>query len=407
MTATERFLHYITYDTQSDETSDSTPSTVKQRILGQRLAGELSALGLENAHLDDRGAVYAWLHATPGREADPTIALIAHMDTAPGGSGKDVKARRVLCTGEDLVLNAPLNIVMEASKFPDLKTNAGQELIVTDGTTLLGADDKAGIAEIIAALDHLQARPDLPHGPVAVCITPDEEIGRGADYVDLDKLGADFGYTVDGGPLGSLEYENFNAAGAAVTVKGVNIHPGEGKDKMKNASLVAAEFISLVPPAESPAHTEGWEGFYHLCAMKGDESGAELSWIIRDHDRTNFEARKATLQRIGQFLNDTYGPGTVTVEIKDSYCNMKEKLLPHPEILQRARDAFRQAGVEPWESPIRGGTDGAQLSWRGLPCPNLSTGGYHFHSVHEYIPVSSLETMTRVLTALLTLPFKK
>ena len=402
MTALDRFLRYVTYDTRSDEHSDAAPSTEKQRILGQVLAEELSQMGLENAHLAENGAVYGWLPATAGRETDPVIALISHLDTSPSAPGNGVKARRVVCTGEDIVLNEDLGIVTETAVFPDLKENAGRELIVTDGTTLLGADDKAGVAEIFAAVAHLAARPAIPHGRVAVCITPDEEIGRGASCVDLDKLGAEFGYTVDGGPLGSLEYENFNAAGAEVTVRGVNIHPGEGKNKMKNACLIAAQFIAMMPPAETPAHTEGYEGFNHLCDMAGDESEARMTWIIRDHDRARFESRKAFMEDVGAFLNRQYGQGTVSVEITDSYANMREKLLPHPEILERARNAFRQAGVEPREDPIRGGTDGAQLSWRGLPCPNLSTGGYHFHGVHEYIPVDALTTMTEVLVALVT-----
>ena len=406
MNATERFLRYIRFDTQSDEDSDSRPSTEKQLALARLLAEELNDLGLENAHMDADGAVYAHLPATPGREKDPVLALIAHMDTAPSAPGADVKARRVLCTGEDIVLNREKGIVMEVSVFPDLKENAGKELIVTDGTTLLGADDKAGVAEIMAAAEYMTTHPEASHGRLAVCFTPDEEIGRGAGYVDLDRLGADFGFTVDGGPLGSLEYENFNAASAEITVHGINIHPGEGKNRMKNASLIAAQFIAMVPPAESPAHTEGYEGFFHLCGMEGDETTATLSWIIRDHNRGKFEARKETVRRIADYLNAVYGPGTVTAEIRDSYCNMKEKLADCPALIQRARDAFRSVpGVTVTEAPIRGGTDGAQLSWRGLPCPNLSTGGYHFHGVFEYIPTESLEKMTRVLTALASLPW--
>ena len=273
---------------------------------------------------------------------------------------------------------------------------------MTDGTTLLGADDKAGVAEIFSAVAYLAEHPELSHGRVAVCITPDEEVGRGADYIDLDLLGADFAYTVDGGPLGTLEYENFNAASAEVVIHGVNIHPGDAKNKMKNACLMAAELIAMVPPAESPAHTEGYEGFYHLCGMEGDESEAKLSWILRDHDWASFEARKQTMQRIGDYLNGKYGPMSVEVRLTDSYYNMKEKILPHPELLDWARAAFRQAGVEPVDVPIRGGTDGARLSFLGLPCPKLSTGGYHFHGVYEYIPVESLEKMTETLVNLVT-----
>ncbi|MBR5534624.1 MAG: peptidase T [Ruminiclostridium sp.] len=401
MTATERFLTYITFDTQSDEGSDTVPTTAKQKVLGAYLAQELADMGLENPHMDDLGYVYGWLPATEGREEDLVVALIAHMDTAPRVSGENVKARIVHYTGGDLVLNAEKGIVMTEKDFPDLADNLGKHLIVTDGTTLLGADDKAGIAEIFSALEWLQAHPEVPHGRVAVCITPDEEVGRGADHVDLDKLGASYGYTVDGGPVGWLEYENFNAASADVTIHGVNIHPGDAKNKMKNACLIASQFIGMVPPAESPAHTEGYEGFYHLCTMEGDESVAKLEWILRDHDSHKLEEKKARMEAIARYLNDQYGPGTVEVAIRDSYRNMKEMVLPHPEILDRARAAFRKAGIEPVDVAIRGGTDGAKLSFMGLPCPNLSTGGYHFHGVHEYIPQESLEKMTEVLVALL------
>lgn len=401
MTATERFLHYITFDTQSDEGSETVPTTAKQKVLGAYLARELKDMGLENPHMDDLGYVYGWLPATQGREEDPVVALIAHMDTAPRVSGENVKARIVHYTGGDLVLNAERGIVMTEKDFPDLADNIGKHLIVTDGTTLLGADDKAGIAEIFSALVWLQDHPEVPHGRVAVCITPDEEVGRGADHVDLEKLGAVYGYTVDGGPIGWLEYENFNAASADITIHGVNIHPGDAKNKMKNACLIAAQFIAMVPPAESPAHTEGYEGFYHLCTMEGEESLARLEWILRDHDSDKLEEKKARMEAIGRYLNDQYGPGTVVVDIQDSYRNMKEMVLPHPEILDRARAAFRKAGIEPVDVAIRGGTDGAKLSFMGLPCPNLSTGGYHYHGVYEYIPQESLEKMTEVLVNLL------
>ena len=359
-------------------------------------------MGLEDPHMDDLGYVYGWLPATPGREGDPVVALIAHMDTAPRVSGENVKAQIVHYTGGDLVLNAEKGIVMTRKEFPDLADQVGKHLIVADGTTLLGADDKAGVAEIFAAVAWLKDHPEVPHGRVAVCITPDEEVGRGADHVDLAKLGAAYGYTVDGGPIGGLEYENFNAASADITIHGVNIHPGDAKNKMKNACLVAAQFIGMVPPAESPAHTEGYEGFYHLCTMEGDESLAKLEWILRDHDSDKLEEKKARMEAIGAYLNGLYGEGTVVVEVKDSYRNMKEMVLPHPEILDRARAAFRKAGIEPVDVAIRGGTDGAKLSFMGLPCPNLSTGGYHFHGIHEYIPRESLEKMTEVLVNLLT-----
>lgn len=402
MTALERFLHYVTYDTQSSETSETTPSTPKQRLLGKALAQELQDLGLEGAHLAENGAVYAWLPATPGREEVPVLALIAHMDTAPRVPSENVQARVVHYEGGDLVLNQEKGIVTTLKEFPDLAGQVGKDLVVTDGTTLLGADDKAGVAEILTAMEHLLAHPERPHGRVALCFTPDEEVGTGADYVDLDKLGADFGYTVDGGPLGGLEYENFNAAEVDVLFHGVNIHPGEGKNKLRNACLMAAQFIAMVPPAESPAHTEGYEGFYHLCSMTGDESQARLQWLIRDHDWEGFRDRKRTMEGIGFYLETRYGVGTVEVTITDAYYNMKEEILPHPQLLDWAREAFRRAGVEPRDVPIRGGTDGAKLSWRGLPCPNLSTGGYHFHGVHEYIPVEALETMANVLVHLVT-----
>ena len=402
MTALERFLRYVTFDTQSDETSAATPSTEKQRVLGVHLARELEELGLEGAHLAENGAVYGWLPATPGREGVPVLALISHMDTAPRVPGDHVKARVVSYEGGELVLNREKGIVMSPADFPDLLPQVGKDLVVTDGTTLLGADDKAGVAEIFTAVEYLIAHPEIPHGRVAVCITPDEEVGRGADYVDLETLGAQFAYTVDGGPLGTLEYENFNAAGGEVLIHGVNIHPGDAKDKMKNAGLIAAEFISMVPPAETPAHTAGYEGFYHLCTMVGDESQARLEWIIRDHDWEKFQIRKETMARIGAYLEAKYGPGTVEVRLTDSYYNMKEKILPHPQVLEWARAAYRKAGVEPRDVPIRGGTDGARLSYLGLPCPNLSTGGYHFHGVYEYIPVASLEKMTEILVHLLS-----
>ena len=401
MTALERFLHYIRYDTQSEEGVECTPSTDKQRLLGACLARELQEMGLEGAHLAENGAVYGWLPASPGKEGLPVIALIAHMDTAPRVPGGPVKARLAAYQGGELVLNREQGIVMTPAAFPDLLEQVGQTLVVTDGTTLLGADDKAGIAEIFSAVEYLQNHPQRTHGRVAVCITPDEEVGRGAGYVDLEKLGADFGYTVDGGPLGTLEYENFNAASAKVTFHGVNIHPGEGKGKLRNACLMASQFIALVPPAEDPAHTAGYEGFYHLCTMSGDESRAELEWIIRDHDRAAFAGRKEVFEQITDFLCRRYGPGTVELALTDSYYNMKEKILPHPQLRDWARAAFRKVGVEPADVPIRGGTDGAQLSWRGLPCPNLSTGGWHFHGVYEYIPTRSLEKMTEMLVELL------
>ena len=400
MNAIDRFLRYVTYDTQSAEGSDTCPSTEKQKVLGQALADELGQLGLYNAHMDEHGYVYAWLPATPGCEGIPCVGLVAHMDTSPDAPGAGVKARIVRYEGGDLVLNEEKGIVMRAAEFESLARYQGQDLIVTDGTTLLGADDKAGVAEIVSAVAHLVAHPEIRHGRIAVCITPDEEVGQGADRFDVEGFGAAVAYTVDGGELGEIEYENFNAANAGVFVHGVNIHPGSAKNKMKNALLIALEFAALLPPAETPGHTEGYEGFYHLHDMKGNETEAQLHYLIRDHDRDRFEARKAFLARAAAFLNDKYGAGTVEVAVKDSYYNMKEQIEPHMYLILRARAAMEAAGVTPVVVPIRGGTDGARLSYMGLPCPNLCTGGVNFHGVHEYIPAGALETMTQVLVNL-------
>ena len=402
MNAIDRFLRYVTYDTQSAEGSDTCPSTEKQKVLGQALADELGQLGLYNAHMDEHGYVYAWLPATPGCEGIPCVGLVAHMDTSPDAPGAGVKARIVRYEGGDLVLNEEKGIVMRAAEFESLTRYQGQDLIVTDGTTLLGADDKAGVAEIVSAVAHLVAHPEIRHGRIAVCITPDEEVGQGADRFDVEGFGAAVAYTVDGGELGEIEYENFNAANAGVFVHGVNIHPGSAKNKMKNALLIALEFAALLPPAETPGHTEGYEGFYHLHDMKGNETEAQLHYLIRDHDRDRFEARKAFLARAAAFLNDKYGAGTVEVAVKDSYYNMKEQIEPHMYLILRARAAMEAAGVTPVVVPIRGGTDGARLSYMGLPCPNLSTGGLNFHGVHEYIPADALLKMTQVLVNLVT-----
>lgn len=400
MSAAERFLRYVAYDTQSDENSTAVPSTEKQKILGAALAAELSQMGLQSAHMDDHGYVYAWLPATPGCEGVPCVGLIAHMDTSPDASGAGVKPRIVEYQGGDIVLNEEQGIVMREADFESLARYKGQRLIVTDGTTLLGADDKAGVAEILTAVEYLAAHPEVKHGRIAVGITPDEEVGHGADHFDVEGFGAAVAYTVDGGELGELEYENFNAASAQITIHGVNIHPGSAKNKMKSAILMAVELVNLLPPAETPAHTEGREGFYHLCEMSGDETTATLSYIIRDHDRAKFEDRKACLTRIADYLNAKYGAGTVELELKDSYYNMLEQIEPHMYLIHRARAAMEAVGVTPLEVPIRGGTDGARLSYMGLPCPNLCTGGVNFHGVHEYIPVDALHKMTEVLVHL-------
>lgn len=396
----ERFLRYVSYDTQSSECSNTTPTTEKQKLLGAALARELGEIGLHGVKMDEFGYVYGWLPATAGQEGVPCLGLIAHMDTSPDAPGAGVRARVVHYAGGALPLSE--HVVMRPEEFESLKRYVGQELIVTDGTTLLGADDKAGIAEIVTAVEYLIHHPELPHGRIAVGFTPDEEVGSGADHFDVEGFGAAAAYTVDGGELGELEYENFNAASARVTVRGFHIHPGSAKGKMRNACLMAMEFVSMLPQAETPAHTEGYEGFFHLSHMEGDETEARLSYLIRDHDRARFEARKERLNLIAAYLNEKYGPATVQVELKDSYYNMRERLEPHMYLIHRARAAFQKAGVEAVEVPIRGGTDGARLSYMGLPCPNLSTGGVNFHGVMEYIPVSSMEKMVEVLVHLTT-----
>ena len=402
MNVIERFLKYVTYDTQSDDHSDTTPTTAKQKVLGELLAGELSQMGLSNAHMDEYGYVYAWLPATHGCEGVPCLGLIAHMDTSPSAPGEGVKPRVIRYEGGDITLNEEKGVVMRAAEFESLARYVGQELIVTDGTTLLGADDKAGVAEIMSAMEYLVEHPELPHGRIAVCFTPDEEVGQGTDHFDVEGFGAAVAYTVDGGELGEIEYENFNAASAEVLVHGVNIHPGSAKNKMKNALLIAVELAGMLPPAETPAHTEGYEGFYHLQGMGGNETEAEMHYLIRDHDRAKFEGRKAFLTRAAAYLNDKYGAGTVELVLKDSYYNMKKQIEPHMYLILRARAAMEAAGVTPSEVPIRGGTDGAQLSYKGLPCPNLSTGGLNFHGVHEYIPADALTKMTQVVINLVT-----
>ncbi len=399
MDVIERFLKYVSFDTRSDEESETCPSTEKQKLLGDYLVRELSQIGLRDAHMDGDGYVYAWLDASEGCEDLDTLGLVAHMDTSPDVSGENVKARIVRYEGGELPLGNGESLRPEV--FPNLARYEGQELIVTDGTTLLGADDKAGLAEIVSACDYLIQHPEIKHGRIAVGFTPDEEIGRGADHFDVAGFGAVTAYTVDGGELGEIEYENFNAASAHILVKGVNIHPGSAKNKMKNAILMANELLSMMPPAEIPAHTEGYEGFYHVHTFKGCESEAEIGMIIRDHDMQKFLARKAFLETLVAYLNGKWGEGSFTLTLKDSYYNMKEKILPHMELIENAKEAMLSVGVEPCVMPIRGGTDGARLSFEGLPCPNLSTGGANFHGIHEFIPVESMRKMVDVLVYLM------
>lgn len=396
MTAYERFLKYIVFETTSDEESETVPSTHNQKVFGRLLAFEMADIGFERVSFDEKGYLYGFIPATKGRENDCSIGFIAHMDTSDAVSGKGIKAQTVLYEEGDLKLD--FQTFIPESELVNYK---GQELIVTDGTTLLGADDKAGIAEIFSACEYLVAHPEIPHGKIGVCITPDEEIGRGADYFDVEKFGCDWAYTIDGGELGEIEFENFNAATAKIKVNGYNVHPGSAKNKMKNASLILSELIMMLPQAETPSHTELYEGFYHLTSMIGDESEAKAGIIIRDHDREKFESRKEFIKNTVAYLNSVYGENTIELEITDSYYNMKEKILPHYHIIENAVKAMEANGVTPKIVPIRGGTDGARLSFMGLPCPNLSTGGVNFHSVREFIPVKSLEKMVEVIVSLM------
>lgn len=395
MSVKEKFLDYVRFDTQSDETSATIPSTEKQKTLGAHLVEEMQRIGIADARMDEHGYVYGSIPANC--EKKNTIGFIAHMDTSPDFSGKDVKPRVIeQYDGGDIVLNEALGIVTSVSDFPALQKRAGKTLIVTDGTTLLGADDKAGIAEILQMAEEI-LRDDLPHGTVKIAFTPDEEIGNGPVKFDVAGFGCDFAYTVDGGDLGELEYENFNGASAHVVVKGLSVHPGSAKNKMINAMTVAMEFASLLPKHEVPENTEGYEGFAHLVGMQGEIEHATLDYIIRDHDRALFENRKEKFRLAADFLNRKYGRALVTVELKDTYYNMKEKILPHMEIIETARAAMLKNGVEPNIIPIRGGTDGARLSFMGLPCPNLCTGGENAHGKHEFAVLEDMEKIVDIL----------
>ncbi len=397
MTVTERFLKYVAFPTSSDEFSETVPSTAKQRVLGEYIAEELKEMGMDDVVLDENGYVYARLTGN----IDGAIGFVAHMDTSPDAPDAPVNTRIIEYAGGDIELSE--GIFTTVKEYPFIEGYKGQHLIVTDGKTLLGADDKAGVAEIVSMCEYFIKNPHVPHKTIAVCFTPDEEIGRGADYFDYSRFAAKEAYTVDGGALGEIEYENFNAASARVTVKGVIIHPGSAKNKMKNAVLYVNEFISMMPKNEIPAATEGYEGFYHIHDIKADETSGEIRMIIRDHDKEKFENKKAFLENLVSYLNSVHGEGTFSVEIKDSYYNMKEKILPFMYLVENAEKAFVAEGVTPRAVPIRGGTDGARLSYEGLPCPNLSTGGENFHSVREFISVESLEKMTRVLITLAAL----
>ncbi len=394
----DRFLRYVSFDTQSDESSSACPSTPKQKLLGAALVEEMLAMGISDARMDAYGYVYG---TVPGDPQLPTIGLIAHMDTSPDASGRNVQARIVAYEGGDICLNQGKGIYLRERDYPNLKNHRGKHLIVTDGTTLLGADDKAGVAQIMAAAQTLLAQGGR-HATLKIGFTPDEEIGRGADKFDVAGFGADYAYTADGGPVGQIEYENFNAAGATVTVHGLNIHPGSAKGKMVNAQLIAMEFQSLLPVQQRPEYTQDYEGFIHLTGMRGTVEDARLHYIIRDHDMERFREKKAVMTAAAAFLNAKYGEGTVELDIRDSYFNMRSCIEPCMYVVERAKAAMRAVGMEPVEVPIRGGTDGARLSYEGLPCPNLCTGGENYHGRFEFISVEDMELCVKMLVQILT-----
>ncbi len=394
---TDKFLRYIAMDTQSEAEKEQIPSTKKQLALARQLAEELKIMGAAEVTLDSQSYVYAVIPATIEKEL-PAIGFIAHMDTSPDASGENVKARTVCqYDGKEICLNEKKGIFLSPKEFPSLKKYVGQDLIVTDGTTLLGADDKAGVAEIMAMAEYFLTHPEIPHGKICIGFTPDEEVGRGADGFDVALFGADVAYTVDGGALGELEYENFNAASGRVLIHGRGVHPGAAKNIMKNASLLAMEFHQMLPEEQNPMYTEGYEGFFHLTDIQGSMVEARMDYIIRDHDREKFERKKILFSRIGEFLNEKYGEGTVEVILKDTYYNMREKIEPHPYLIEAARTSMEKLGIEPRVVPIRGGTDGARLSYMGLPCPNLCAGGENCHGIYEYVCVQSMEKIVELL----------
>ncbi|MFA6782556.1 MAG: peptidase T [Sedimentibacter sp.] len=391
----ERFLNYVKIDTQSVPEVQKIPSSEKQKDLGRLLVEEMISIGIKDAYMDENGYIYG---TVKGNADAPTVGFIAHMDTSPDMSGNNVKPRIIYdYDGSDIVLNEEKQIVMETKVFEHLMKYIGQDLIVTDGTTLLGADDKAGIAEIMSMAEYLINNPQIKHGTIKIGFTPDEEVGQGAELFNIEEFGADYAYTVDGGEVGELEYENFNAASAKVTINGVNIHPGTAKNKMKNSILIGMEFQSMLPVHETPENTEGYEGFSLLNDMSGNVEKTLLQYIIRDHNIDKFNIKKERFNKIADYLNEKYGQGTVELKIEDSYYNMKEKILPHMHIIENAIKAMENIGIEPNVVPIRGGTDGARLSYMGLPCPNLCTGGHNFHGKYEYIPIQSMEKVVELL----------
>ena len=395
MNVTDRFLKYVKFDTKSDENTGVTPSTPGQMVFAKYLKEELEALGLTEITLDDNAYLMATLPANTDEEI-PTIGFIAHLDTSPDMSGENVNPQMVDYKGGDITLNADKGIVLSPSQFPELKDYVGETLITTDGTTLLGADDKAGIAEIITAIEYLKNHPEIKHGKIRIAFNPDEEIGQGAHKFDVELFGADWAYTMDGGAVGELEFENFNAAVARITFQGRNVHPGYAKGKMINSIRVANQFASMLPRWETPEHTEGYEGFYHVVGIEGSVEETTLTYIIRDHDRARFESRKKELEHLTRKINAEF-PGVATLDMKDQYYNMREKIEPVMHVIDIAKQAIENAGVTPKVQPIRGGTDGAQLSFKGLPCPNIFAGGLNFHGRFEFVPVSSMEKATQVV----------
>ena len=394
---TERFLRYVSFDTESSETSPTCPSTDKQKLLGAALVEEMKEMGISDAFMDGNGYVYG---TVPGDPSLPTIGLIAHMDTSPACSGANIRTKIVEYNGGDICLNEELDIWMKEADYASLKSCVGKHLIVTDGTTLLGADDKAGIAEIMTAADYL-IKNGGKHATLKIGFTPDEEIGRGADLFDVKGFGADYAYTSDGGTIGEIEYENFNAAAATAVFHGISIHPGSAKNKMVNSMTIAMEYQNLLPAAQKPEHTEGYEGFIGLMHMEGEIEKSTLHWIIRDHDMTKFREKKQVMEAAAAYINAKYGEGTMELSIKDSYFNMRGCIEPVMYVVDRAKKAMKKVGMEPKEAPIRGGTDGARLSYEGLPCPNLCTGGQNFHGRFEYIPVEDMELCSRMLVEIL------
>ncbi|MDY6324746.1 MAG: peptidase T [Catonella sp.] len=393
----ERFLDYVSYDTQSEEGTDQVPSTAKQLKLAEHLVEELKGMGIEDVKLLDHGYVFATVPATSDKDL-PVLGFISHMDTSDAISGADIKPREIKnYDGNDIVLNEALNIVLKTSEFPEIKDFTGEDLIVTDGTTLLGADDKAGLSEIISMAEYFMEHPEIKHGKIRLGFTPDEEVGHGTKYFDVDEFGADYAYTVDGGRLGSLEYENFNAAEAMITISGSSTHPGSAKWKMKDAVRIAREFANLMPVYEDPYCTEGREGFIFLIKIEGTAESAKLQYIIRDHDSAKFEEKKAFIQAAAAFINVKYGAGTVKCDLHDQYYNMKEMIEPNMHLIENAKRAMEDLGIKPLIEPVRGGTDGAMLSFNGLPCPNLNTGGMNYHGKYEYVSVTAMRKIVELL----------